>query len=74
MAGLELIVPDWLRQESKKMRNQLERSGAHVVGDLDDLTPLDVPGVDPTEVDDRAQRDAAVAALAGALRQVRRIT
>jgi hypothetical protein len=44
------------------------------VGDLDDLTPLDVAGIDPTQVDDRAQRDAAVAALAGALRQVRRIS
>jgi hypothetical protein len=68
------VVPDWLRQESKKIRNQLERSGAHVVGDLDDLTPLDVAGIDPTQVDDRAQRDAAVAALAGALRQVRQIS
>jgi hypothetical protein len=56
------------------MRTQLERSGAHIVGDLDDLTPLDVAGIDPTQVDDRAQRDAAVAALAGALRQVRRIS
>jgi hypothetical protein len=56
------------------MRNQLERSGAHVVGDLDDLAPLDVAGVDPTQVGDRAQLDAAVAALAGALRQVRRIS
>jgi hypothetical protein len=67
-------VPDWLRQESKKIRTQLQRSGAHVVGDLDELTPLDVAGVDPTQVADRAQRDAAVAALAGALRQVRKIT
>jgi hypothetical protein len=68
------VVPAWLHQESKKIRTQLERSGAHVVGDLDELAPLDVTGVDPTQVDDLAQRDAAVAALAGALRQVRRIT
>jgi hypothetical protein len=67
-------VPDWLSQESKKIRTQLQRSGAHVVGDLDELAPLDVAGVDPTQVADRAQRDAAVAALAGALRQVRRIS
>jgi hypothetical protein len=68
------LVPAWLREESKKVRNQLERSGAHVVGDLDDLAPLDVAGIDPTQVGDRAQLDAAVAALAGALRQVRRIS
>jgi hypothetical protein len=42
------VVPEWLREESKRVRKQLERSGAHVVGDLD--------------------------ALAGALRQVRRIS
>jgi hypothetical protein len=68
------VVPEWLRQESSRIRTQLERSGAHVVGDLDDLTPLDVAGIDPTHVSDAAQRDAAVAALAGALRQVRRIS
>jgi hypothetical protein len=67
-------VPGWLHEESRRIRTQLERSGAQVVGDLDDLLPLDVAGVDPTRVDDRAQLDAAVAALAGALRQVRRIT
>jgi hypothetical protein len=68
------VVPDWLRQESRKIRTQLERSGAHIVGDLDDLIPIDVPGIDPSQVSDAAQRDAAVAALAEALRQVRRIS
>ena len=68
------VVPDWLRQESRRIRTQLERSGAHVVGDLGELAPLDVAGVDPTQVSEAAQRDAAVAALAGALRQVRRIS
>jgi hypothetical protein len=66
-------VPDWLRKESDKISTQLQSSGAHIVGDLADLTPVDVPGVDPTTVDDRAQLEAAVAALAGALRQVRQV-
>jgi hypothetical protein len=66
-------VPDWLRDEAAGIRGQLESSRAHVVGDLDDLTPLDVPGVDPEAVDPAAQRDAAVAALAATLRQVERV-
>ena len=45
----------------------------HVVGDLDDLTPLDVPGGDPDTVSAEAQLDAALTALEGTLRQARRI-
>lgn len=67
------VVPDWLRHEADAIRQQLERSGAHVVGDLDDLTPIDVPGVDPEDVDPAAQRDAAIAALEATLRQVSRV-
>jgi hypothetical protein len=67
-------VPDWLLRESDKITAQLESSGARIVGDLADLTPVDVPGVDPTTVGDRAQLEASIAALAGVLRQVRRIS
>jgi hypothetical protein len=67
-------VPDWLRKESDKISSQLQSSGAHLVGDLADLTPVDVAGVDPTTVDDRARLEASVAALAGVLRQVRRVS
>jgi len=66
-------VPGWLRQESDKICTQLKNGGAHIVGDLAELSPVDVPGVDPTTVDDRAQLEASVAALAGTLRQVRQI-
>ncbi|MGD9960431.1 hypothetical protein [Nocardioides sp.] len=66
-------VPRWLRAESGRIVARLADSGVHVVGDLKDLTPQDVPGVDPTSVSASAQRDAAVAALAMALRQVDRI-
>jgi hypothetical protein len=66
-------VPDWLRKESDRISMQLQNSGAHLVGDLADLTPVDVAGVDPTTVDDRARLEASVAALAGVLRQVRRV-
>jgi hypothetical protein len=67
-------VPGWLRKESDRIRDQLARSGAHVVGDLAELDPVDVRGVDPSSVSDREQLSAAVAALAGALRQVKRIS
>jgi hypothetical protein len=66
-------VPAWLRKESDKIGTQLRSGGAHIVGDLADLTPVDVPGVDPTTVDARAQLEASVAALAGVLRQVRQV-
>ena len=67
-------VPGWLRKESDKICAQLANDGAHIVGELAELTPLDVPGVDPTTVADRAQLEASVAALAGVLRQVRRVS
>ena len=55
------------------IRSQISGSGVHVVGDLDDLTPLDVPGGDPDTVGAEAQLDAALTALEGTLRQATRI-
>jgi hypothetical protein len=66
-------VPDWLRQEATRIREEISASGVHVVGELDDLTPLDVPGVDPATVDAEAELDAALAALEAVLRQSKRI-
>jgi hypothetical protein len=66
-------VPDWLRAEATRIREQIAASGVHVVGDLDDLTPLDVPGVDPDRVDVEAQLAAAFVALEGVVRQANRI-
>jgi hypothetical protein len=66
-------VPDWLRAEAARIRAQISDSGVHVVGDLDELTPLDVPGADPASVGAEAQLDAALTALDAALRQTTRI-
>jgi hypothetical protein len=66
-------VPKWLRQESAAISTQLRRSGAHVVGDLSDLEPVDVAGVNPATVGDRAQLEASIAALTGVLGQVRQV-
>jgi hypothetical protein len=67
-------VPAWLQEEAAKIQAQLIAGGAHVVGSLEDLTPLDVTGADPTNVDPAAQLDAALAALEATLRQTKRIT
>jgi hypothetical protein len=71
--AIGFVVPEWLRQESQDIRAQIERSGAHVVGALDELTPLDVPGVDPDSVDVSDQLEAALAALEATLRRIPRI-
>jgi hypothetical protein len=66
-------VPGWLKDESSRIREHIAASGVHVVGDLQELTPVDVPGVDPQDVSATAQLDAALFALDGSLRQVQRI-
>ena len=71
--AIGFVVPDWLHQEAEDIRVQIERSGAHVVGALDDLTPLDVPGVDPGSVDTSAQLEAALATLEATLRRIPRV-
>jgi hypothetical protein len=71
--AIGFTVPDWLREEAVRIRSQISDSSVHVVGDLDDLTPLDVPGGDPGSVSAEAQLDAALTALDGTLRQATRI-
>jgi hypothetical protein len=71
--AIGFTVPDWLREEAVLIRSQISDSGVHVVGDLDDLTPFDVPGGDPDSVSAEAQLDAALTALEGTLRQATRI-
>lgn len=71
--AIGFVVPDWLGREADAIRAQISGSGVRVVGDLDDLTPLDVPGIDPATVDADAQLDAALAALEAVLRQTSRV-
>ena len=67
-------VPGWLREESARIDAGLRESGVRVIGSLDELEPRDVAGIDPETVGPEAERDAAVAGLAAALRQVKKIT
>lgn len=67
--ALGMPVPDWLVRRSESMRSNVEKTGVRVVGTLDDLTPVDVPGVTPTDVTAEEQLTAAVRALARTLRR-----
>jgi hypothetical protein len=62
------VVPDWLRKRSEARSADLAATGVRIVGDLAELTPLDVPGVDPESVAAEQQLEAAVDALARIVR------
>ena len=57
--------PAWLVQRSGEIVARLAASGARMVGDLSELTPVSVPGVDPDEVSAQDRLAAAVDALRG---------
>ncbi|GEP38755.1 hypothetical protein NPS01_24180 [Nocardioides psychrotolerans] len=61
--------PRWLRERASAIRERLEASGARVVGDLGDLTPLATPGTDPDAVPATDLAAAAVAALSAVVRE-----
>ncbi len=62
-ASIGFDVPRWVKKRSTQMIKQLDALGVQVVGDLADLEPVAVPGVDPNRVPERDQLDAAVAGL-----------
>lgn len=63
-----LDVPGWLPEAAQGMVDRLGELGVPVVGDLADLTPVAVPGVDPATVPAQEQLDAALAGLEGLAR------
>ena len=65
-------VPRWVRRRADQLRNELAAlasEGVRIVGDLADLTPVSVAGVDPDRVPEGAQLDAAAHALAALVRR-----
>jgi hypothetical protein len=62
-------VPPWLRERSRLIRERIAAMPVRVVGDLGDLEPLDVPGVDPDSLPDREVRAAALRTLTELVRR-----
>ncbi len=58
-------VSDWVREQSAATVSALQASGIRLVGDWDDFTPVDVPGVDPLQVPDSDVLEAAIVGLSG---------
>lgn len=54
----------WLRTRAERQAALVRSSGARVVGDLDELTPVATPGLPPTDASAEQQLDAAVAVIA----------
>jgi hypothetical protein len=65
--AIGLDVQPWVVEEADAQRAGLVDLGVRLVGEWDDLTPVDVPGIDPETVDDRQVGEAALAGLAGLL-------
>ncbi|WKN47530.1 hypothetical protein [Nocardioides sp. Arc9.136] len=57
--------PPWLVARSAEVVDRVAATGARVVGDLDELAPVAVPGVDPDAVPAEERLAAAVDVLAG---------
>jgi hypothetical protein len=58
----------WVKRRSQAMLERFQMLDLHVVGDLNDLTPTKVPGVNPSRINDREQLEAALDGLAHMIR------
>ncbi|GAB3865764.1 hypothetical protein GCM10028801_36770 [Nocardioides maradonensis] len=71
---LGLAVDDWVRAQTEATVARVRASGVRVAGDLADLTPVDVPGVEPADVDPALLARASAAALTMAVAEHIRAT
>jgi hypothetical protein len=60
----------WVNRRADRMIGQLRRMPLTVLGDLEELRPVPVPGVHPSDVTERQELDAAVDGLAAFLARV----
>ena len=65
--GIGVTVPGWLRRRAERMVQLVAKRDVRVIGDLDELTPRDVRGVDPSSVSAEQALDASVAAIVALL-------
>lgn len=62
----------WVHEQTARTRRALSRIDPRIIGSLDELEPVEVPGVDPASVTAEQVAEAALAGLAGVLaRQIR---
>lgn len=71
--AIGLPVAPWVADHAAHMVSALDGLGVSLVGSWDDLTPVDVPGVDPATVSSSVVADAAIAGLAGLLAEQIRV-
>jgi hypothetical protein len=71
--AIGLPVAPWVADHAAHMVSALDGLGVSLVGSWDDLTPVDVPGVDPATVSPSVVADAAIAGLAGLLAEQIRV-
>ena len=67
-------VPDWVREATQQMTDAVRASGVHVVGDLAELEPVPVPGVNPADVTLEDELEAAVWGLQGMVRRMAKVS
>jgi hypothetical protein len=60
-----LVTEDWVAERSEQIAEKLAGLGLRIVGDLSELAPVDVPGVDPRTISSEARLAAAIEGLAG---------
>ena len=65
--AIGLPVTSWVREQASYLIDGLQALDVRLIGDWGDLEPVDVPGIDVSEVPDAAVSQAAVAALGGVL-------
>ena len=66
--SIGFTVPDWLRERAAAANKQVTDLGVRVVGDLAELEPVDVKGVDPSAITPEQELEAAVFGLGAVLR------
>lgn len=68
--SLGLPVEDWVVEQTRHTVAALAESGVRIIGDLADLDPVPVKGVQPSEVDEQQIGEAALAGLAGLIQDL----
>lgn len=66
--SIGLDVAPWLDEQTRRIERALVRLGVRVIGSVEELEPVAVPGIHPDTLDDREVAEAAVAGLAGLVR------